>query len=168
MADEIKSDKILVKDIFSNMWFTVPEYQRPYVWGADEINDLLDDIAQAMREKPNSEYFLGSFVYQSKSADAKSGQEFNENDLLDGQQRMTTLLLLFSTIRDIATDDKAKDKCQDCIIQEGSEYTKTPERSRISFSIRHNAQDFIDDVIKYIGSTQNEEKLNDTKCQELI
>jgi uncharacterized protein with ParB-like and HNH nuclease domain len=31
--DEIKSDKVLVKQIFSGMWFQIPEYQRPYVWG---------------------------------------------------------------------------------------------------------------------------------------
>ncbi len=39
-TDEIKSGKILVKEIFSRIWFSIPEYQRPYVWGADEINDL--------------------------------------------------------------------------------------------------------------------------------
>ena len=36
---EIKSEKILLKDIFK-MWFRIPEYQRPYVWGYEEINDF--------------------------------------------------------------------------------------------------------------------------------
>ena len=40
---EIKSEKILVKDIFSSMWFRIPEYQRPYIWTKDEVNELLDD-----------------------------------------------------------------------------------------------------------------------------
>jgi len=106
---EIKSEKILVKDIFSNMWFRIPEYQRPYVWGADEIGELLDDLKFALTEKPDFEYFLGSFVFQSKVAQPEKGQEFNENDLLDGQQRMTTLLLLFAVIRDLASDPDAKD-----------------------------------------------------------
>ena len=88
---EIKSEKILVKDIFSNLWFRVPEYQRPYVWGDDQIDDLLDDLAFALREKPEQDYFLGSFVYQLKRAGSVVGQVFDENDLLDGQQRMTTL-----------------------------------------------------------------------------
>ena len=61
---EIKSDKILVKDIFSTLWFRIPEYQRPYIWGSDQIDELLDDLAFAHSEKPNQEYFLGSFVYQ--------------------------------------------------------------------------------------------------------
>jgi hypothetical protein len=41
---EIKSEKILVKDIFSTMWFRIPEYQRPYIWSKDEVNELLDDL----------------------------------------------------------------------------------------------------------------------------
>src|SRR5690554_6210223 len=71
---EIKSEKILVKDIFSNLWFRVPEYQRPYVWGDDQIDDLLDDLAFALREKPEQDYFLGSFVYQLKRAGIAAGE----------------------------------------------------------------------------------------------
>ena len=74
---EIKSDKILIKDVFK-MWFRVPEYQRPYVWGYEEIQDLLDDLAYALAESPNAEYFLGSFVFQSKPASAKDGHQFDE------------------------------------------------------------------------------------------
>lgn len=44
---EIKSEKILVKDIFSTKWFRIPEYQRPYIWSKDEVNDLLDDLSFA-------------------------------------------------------------------------------------------------------------------------
>ena len=60
---EIKSEKILVKKIFYNLWFSIPEYQRPYIRGRDEIEDLLDDLSFAHAEKPEQEYFLGSFVY---------------------------------------------------------------------------------------------------------
>jgi uncharacterized protein with ParB-like and HNH nuclease domain len=118
--DEIKSEKILVKDIFSRMWFRIPEYQRPYVWGREQISDLLDDLTFAVSGKPDSEYFLGSFVFQSRKAAPENGQEFDENDLLDGQQRMVTLLMLFAVLRDLADDPKAKGACDDCIYQEAS------------------------------------------------
>lgn len=65
---DIKSENIHVKEIFTNMWFRIPEYQRPYVWGNDEIDDLLDDLSFAFQEKPEQDYFLGSFVYQAKKA----------------------------------------------------------------------------------------------------
>lgn len=155
--NEIKSEKILVKDVFSTMWFRIPEYQRPYIWSRDEVNELLDDLAFAAREKADSEYFLGSFVFQFKKAN--STQEFDENDLLDGQQRMTTLLMLFACIRDLATDAAAKVDCQSCIYQQGSQYKNIPERNRLVFSIRESVQDFVDKHVKATGGTDEEAAL---------
>ena len=130
---EIKSEKILVKDIFSRMWFRIPEYQRPYVWGHEEVNDLLDDLTFAMTEKPDFEYFLGSFVFQSKVAAPEKGQEFDENDLLDGQQRMATLLMLFAVLRDLSEDPQAKKDCQECIYQKPSQVQEDPRANKARF-----------------------------------
>lgn len=157
---EIKSEKILVKDVFSNMWFRIPEYQRPYIWSRDEVNDLLDDLTFAYQEKSDQEYFLGSFVFQSKKADQSQGQEFDENDLLDGQQRMTTLLMLFACIRDLTEDADAKADCQDCIYQKGSQYKKVPERNRLVFAIREEVQRFVDTYIKTQGGTKKDVELD--------
>ena len=156
---EIKSEKILVKNIFSRMWFRIPEYQRPYVWGHEEVNDLLDDLTFAMSEKPDFEYFLGSSVFQSKAAAPENGQEFDENDLLDGQQRIATLLMLFAVLRDLAQDSKAKKDCQECIYQEASQYRRIPERTRLVFAIREKAQEFIDEYIKAERGTAREDNL---------
>jgi uncharacterized protein with ParB-like and HNH nuclease domain len=60
---EIKSEKLLVQEIFA-MWFRIPEYQRPYVWETDQVRELLEDLNFAMTEKPEFNYFLGSFVFQ--------------------------------------------------------------------------------------------------------
>lgn len=156
---EIKSEKILVKTIFSTMWFRIPEYQRPYIWGKDEVNELLDDLTYAQQEKADQQYFLGSFVFQSKKADPAGGNEFDENDLLDGQQRMTTLLLLFGCIRDLAQDEEAKSDCQNCIFQKGRPFRKIPERNRIVFAIRPVVQNFVDEFIKTDKGTNREKDL---------
>ena len=155
---EIKSEKILIKDIFK-MWFRIPEYQRPYVWGYEEIHDLLDDISFAQREKPESEYFLGSFVFQAKPPTPKLGQKFAENDLLDGQQRMTTLLLLMAVIRDLSLIPTIKKKCQEYIYQEADPVENIPERTRLVFAIRESVQNFINDFIKPDGGTNEEDSL---------
>jgi uncharacterized protein with ParB-like and HNH nuclease domain len=156
---EIKSEKILIKDIFTRMWFRIPEYQMPYVWGHEEVSDLLDDLTYAMAEKPDFEYFLGSFVFQTKAAAPESGQEFDENDLLDGQQRMVTLLMLFAVLRDLSEDPQAKKDCQECIYQQASMYKKIPERTRLVFAIREEVQAFIDEFIKAEGGTAREEHI---------
>lgn len=165
MKNEIKSEKILVGKIFSEMWFRIPEYQRPYVWGDDQVSDLLEDTAYAMLEKPESEYFLGSFVFQphKKSSD---GIEFTENDLLDGQQRITTLLLLFAVLRDRAGDEAAAAGCQECIYQASNKFKRIPERSRITFEIRGKAQDFIEQIAKTKGFTKNIEKMSEFENRE--
>jgi uncharacterized protein with ParB-like and HNH nuclease domain len=157
---EIKSEKILIKDVFK-MWFRIPEYQRPYVWGYEEIIDLLDDLTFAQQEKPDSEYFLGSFVFQSKPPAPELKRMFPENDLLDGQQRMITLLLLMAVIRDLTNSPGIKKKCQEYIYQEADPIENIPERARLVFSIRDKVQDFIGTYIKTEGGTADETALAD-------
>lgn len=156
---EIKSEKILVKDIFSTLWFRIPEYQRPYIWSKDEVNDLLDDLTFALSEKADQEYFLGSFVFQTKKANAQQEQEYDENDLLDGQQRMTTLLMLFACIRDLSDDERVRPSCQRSIFQEGDDIDEIPERTRIAFAIRKNVQGFVDEFVKTDGGTARTDDL---------
>lgn len=135
------------------MWFRIPEYQRPYVWTKDEVTELLDDLTFASKDKPYQEYFLGSLVYQSRKAVEEKGEKFDENDLLDGQQRMTTLFLLFACIRDLSGNENAKRSCHKAIFQEGNEFSNVPERTRIVFAIRQSVQDFVDEFVKAEGGT---------------
>lgn len=155
---EIKSKKVLVKEIFSRMWFRVPEYRQPYIWSTEEVTKLLEDLIHAMAEKPDSEYFLGSLVFQSKVADPTEGQEFDENDLIDGQQRMVTLLLIFAVMRDLSNDDKIQETCQGCVYQQGNKYTNTPECTRL-FYTRSEIQKFIDEYVRIKGGTNREDEL---------
>jgi len=163
---EIRSEKILVKDVFTRMWFRIPEYQRPYVWGTDEVSELLSDLTFAMNEKPGFDYFLGSFVFQSKAAASENGQEFDENDLLDGQQRMTTLLLLFAVIRDLAEESDAKEDCQRSIYQKYSKYRNIPERTRLDFAIRDTSQKFVESYIKTEGGTSSGKQISKLALKE--
>lgn len=145
MANEIKSDKLYIKDIFKK-WYRIPEYQRPYVWGKDQINDLLDDISFAQQNDANAEYFLGSIVFQTDTNDIGV-------DLLDGQQRLTTLFLITAVIRDLGQKNEQLNKvCQEIIYQEGNEYEDIPERIRIIFDIRKEVKDFVDKYIKTNGN----------------
>lgn len=157
-GNEIKSEKILLKDVFS-MWFRIPEYQRPYVWGYEEIHDLLDDLTFAATSRPEAEYFLGSLVFQAKPADKSAGRDFDENDLLDGQQRLTTLLLMLAVLRDLSDDDEIKETCQGCIHQKANKLKHIPERVRVEFHIRENAQKFIDTYVKTAGGTNQSKVL---------
>ncbi|MGL6108372.1 GmrSD restriction endonuclease domain-containing protein, partial [Romboutsia sp.] len=59
----IEADKEVLQKIFSQeFWFVVPEYQRPYIWQRENIEELLEDLYFAFENKVDSEYFLGSLV----------------------------------------------------------------------------------------------------------
>jgi hypothetical protein len=74
----------------SNWRFKVPRYQREYVWRRDDWVNLFDDLY----ENPPG-YFLGSMICINRSDDAMQVQEL---EVVDGQQRLTTLSLLYAAI----------------------------------------------------------------------
>ena len=89
--EEIEAKKVSVNQIFSDFWFRIPDYQRAYVWGHEQISELMEDLLDAMRENPNKEYFLGSMVLQ-KFQETNNGLTYACYDVLDGQQRLTYLI----------------------------------------------------------------------------
>lgn len=155
MSDNhIESDKIFIKNAFE-WWYRVPEYQRPYVWGSDQVNDLLEDVTYALRTKGDGEYFLGSIVLQKRNVTDNTGKPYVENDLLDGQQRLTTCLMLHAVGRDIATHTKLETTCRETIFQEANPYDGIPERLRIVFEIRDEVRDFVTTFLKTDGGTND-------------
>lgn len=88
---EIGFGKQTIAKVFEE-WYTVPSYQRHYVWESDNVNDMLDDFASNYIEHAKEEYFLGSYIIQSKS---------NNNDLLDGHSSVS--LPCFSCLLSCAT-----------------------------------------------------------------
>ncbi len=152
MAKEIKARKVFLKNVFK-MWFRIPSYQRPYVWEKDQISDLLDDITYAQSNSPNAEYFLGSFVFQSITDINDDNLQVVENDLLDGQQRITTLILIFAVMRDLFEDNERKKKCQNLLYQQADIDEGIPERPRLLYDIDSTTPKFIDQYITNPGHT---------------
>ena len=147
----IESEKLYVGEIFEK-WYRVPEYQRPYVWGKDQIAELLQDLNDAMNRDDNAQYFLGSMVLQKKTSE-KNSTNFVEYDVLDGQQRLTTLFLLVSVIRDLTENEDCLKTCKEIIFPKKNLFTNTPERLRVVFDIRQEVKDFIDFYVKEEKST---------------
>ena len=89
----IQSQDIKVADVFQ-AFYVVPDYQREYVWETEQVEQLLNDINAEIGNDPSEapEYFIGSIVVCPGSDGVL--------ELIDGQQRMTTLFLTLCTIRD--------------------------------------------------------------------
>lgn len=175
MKTTIDCDKSYIKDIFTN-WYSIPTYQRPYVWETDQVIELLDCIKNAY-EKNEEQYFIGSIVYK-KSEKEIDGVTYQEYELLDGQQRITTIFLFLASIRDVVIQNKDKfdedefkdivDTCKELIYQQKSKAKGIPERLRIVFDIRKDVRDFVDTNVKTDSSTDDEEKLSINAASKTI
>lgn len=87
----ILSELTTLQDIVkANYLFTVPIYQRLYVWGDDQVKTLLADLLAAYQEKKGIYYLGGTLVVERAESDG-SGRIF---ELIDGQQRFTTLWMM--------------------------------------------------------------------------
>ncbi|ANS87408.1 hypothetical protein VSVS12_03708 [Vibrio scophthalmi] len=85
---KIEANDKEVQDIFSSGYFQIPRFQRPYSWGKDEVENFWSDI---IGDKTDS-YFIGSMVvYQTRKP---------YFGIVDGQQRLTTITIVLSVIRD--------------------------------------------------------------------
>lgn len=107
MEESFKPNSLTINKLLtdSDALYQIPVYQRPYKWGDDEIDKLWDDILESYHnQEPN--YFLGSIIT------AKSGQGNKYLDIVDGQQRLTTLIILMATIRDLYPNINQK-QCED-------------------------------------------------------
>lgn len=96
----IESRNLSISGVFQD-FYTVPDFQREYVWTKDNVIKLLEDLFEGLGLNEgeisinSSEYFLGSIVVCPASTDDKKTFQ-----LIDGQQRLTTIYLIFCAIRD--------------------------------------------------------------------
>jgi len=75
--------------------FSVPVYQRSYSWKQEELEEVWEDILNAFRSNPDSSYFLGAIVLSTED------QKEEQYQIIDGQQRLATLSVLFATLAGI-------------------------------------------------------------------
>ena len=79
-----------ISDLFNKRFFEIPKYQRGYTWERQNVRDLFEDIKEAIESSSN--HYMGTVVLSE-------GNPIGEHYfVVDGQQRLTTLMLLISEI----------------------------------------------------------------------
>ena len=97
MAKTLEAHDKLIREIFEGSYqFEIPDYQRPYAWTTEQAEELFNDLMSAMQDArtngATSQYFLGSIVLTKNDRDPRAM-------VVDGQQRLTTLTMLFAALR---------------------------------------------------------------------
>lgn len=77
---------------------SIPSFQRNYVWKQENVKQLLDDLLEAATRNEN--HFFGPIILRSHT----SGGVVSEYEVIDGQQRLTTSIMVLSVLRGIARD----------------------------------------------------------------
>lgn len=97
MEESFKPRSLSISELFGDTksLYKIPKYQRPYKWESEQVEQLWDDIMESY-ENDVTNYFLGSVITASSYDDPQSPYI----DVVDGQQRLTTLMILFCVLRD--------------------------------------------------------------------
>lgn len=90
------SERTISQVLTEQLRYQIPPYQRPYSWEAGNVTQLLDDVWEAYLAK-DAEYFIGSLI-------TIEVEEKALYDVVDGQQRLTTLNLILARLRDHIDD----------------------------------------------------------------
>lgn len=122
----LKAHEHPLKKIFSSDFdFVIPDYQRPYAWGIEQASQLLDDLEDALGRPGDDPYFLGSLVL------VKPHEGSPLSEVIDGQQRLTTLSILFSVLRDLAEDSEVAGVLRDMVREPGVALDGIPAKPRL-------------------------------------
>lgn len=190
----MKPEFISLIDLIERKLFSIPEYQRHYSWTQKERNDLFRDITKLQNEQEKYKdrtHFMATIVcLKTPSKESVGSNTFFVYEVVDGQQRLTTLIILLKTIalklKELKEEDEAnqlnkllvKDDGRLIILQNNHDnrallrnYLKNgdkPQNSEIKTVADANIRDGIKDCEKFVNSAVYASPINLVKLLALI
>ncbi|WP_199492296.1 DUF262 domain-containing protein [Helicobacter pylori] len=153
MANEsIKGEAYQLREILAtefDSYYQIPIYQRPYQWGKEQCEELLNDLFENYEDHGEDDYFCGSLVFIQPNKD-------NKTDIVDGQQRLSTFILLAKVLATLYSE-RLDPMIQEYLQESWSdrhEDGKKKKRERLDFDLVgsnakkdfQEALDFFDDL----------------------
>ena len=152
----MKANETKVEDFLSSnkTQFVIPVYQRNYDWTTGQCKQLLDDILDVGLNKKMNAHFIGSIVYVHD--DVYTASRIKELTIIDGQQRLTTLTLIYLALYQLAKS--LKDEGLENEISETYLINKfAPEEEKLKLRPTENN----DKALKYLLRSHTDEEFND-------
>lgn len=148
----------LAKIFSSDFEYVIPSYQRPYAWTVDEASELFDDLYAFYKSEPEEGYFLGSIVLIKQESVPYA-------EVIDGQQRLTTLTILLSALASILKGNQ-RDTLSKYIQEPGNEFEDLDPKPRLT--LRERDKDFFStyvQALKFEELFELDEKSLDNESQ---
>ena len=169
-TDKVKAKEHYIKDLINDKFlFDIPDYQRAYSWNKDNLKQLIDDIMDSIglnKENNNvfeeyEPYFIGSIVLCSKEyKDDGSGLY----DVIDGQQRLTSIIILIAAIRDLTKNEAYKNILSSLIYQKPNELMGIKESIRVR--VRGKEAEFFKKYVLTDGGTDLINEIDEKEISE--
>ncbi|PDX38943.1 DUF262 domain-containing protein [Helicobacter pylori] len=149
MANEVKGVDRPLKDILATTlvsYYQIPDYQRPYQWTEKNCEKLLDDLFSSYEYYKGSGYFCGSLVLIVINTDSETNAE--TYDIVDGQQRLSTFILLAKVLATLYDKDLKPTSRE--LLEKSLGDTDGEKRKRLTFNtIGLNAKDDFQDALDF-------------------
>lgn len=151
----MKANEINLKRFLSqtDTQFIIPVYQRNYDWTTTHCKQLLDDILQAGNDSKINSHFIGSIVFIHDDVYSSSG--IRELTIIDGQQRITTVTLLYLVLYKYAL--KSQNKALEVRIHETYLINKFAETEKLKLRPTENN----DKALKFLLDNREENETFD-------
>ncbi len=147
MFPNVFTAPLRIADLFSDPFrFAVPPYQRRFAWTVKEASQLMDDIQMALGgedEPAEPDYFLGAILLTDagRGADWSGGLPRSPRvlDIVDGQQRLITLMMLLAGLRDLEEDGASGGRGRDDLLAVPEKAAGAARAYRIQLAADDNA-----------------------------
>ncbi|MFP6054775.1 DUF262 domain-containing protein [Helicobacter pylori] len=160
MANEIKGKDYPLKDILATefeAYYQIPDYQRPYQWTEKNCEKLLDDLFSSYEYYKESGYFCGSLVLIVINTDSETNAE--TYDIVDGQQRLSTFILLAKVLATLY--DKDLNTTSRELLEKSLGDTDEKKRERLHFNAMGlNAKDDFAYALEHFNDSQASKNKN--------
>ena len=151
MPETINARELPILDIFDDKYrFEIPDYQRPYAWEIDQVGELLEDLLHATQGISGVEdvndappYFMGSIVVIKDANIARA-------EVVDGQQRITTLTIMLCVLRELALCDDFRNGLHDRVREKTDPVAGLDGKYRLA--VRKRDRSFFQKNIQAMGA----------------
>ena len=165
MALSLKAEQKDLQEIFIiKAQYVIPAYQRPYSWEYDQCFQLYNDLTEACKAK--EDYFIGNIII------AKSDSNKETLEVIDGQQRLTTLLLLIKTLSIFQPEMKILNQILEQEDWEGQKITRirsdifeAKDGIDLKSVLEYNKNDFEKRLDECTDKSDKDKNIDEKKCK---
>lgn len=157
---KIESNDLNLRDILKDeLYYQIPIYQRPYQWTEENCKKLLDDLLSSYECYKESDYFCGSLVLIAIGTDSATNAK--TYDVVDGQQRLSTFILLAKVLATLYNNEVLNDKTSRVFLEKSLGDTDGEKRKRLTFNAMGlNAKDDFVYALEHFNDSQASKNKN--------